>query len=73
MLAFNKVFVLVAVLFKAASVQADIIAWGENDCTGSQGGDAPCTGICVPFGDRHSFKAGTNLLRTIISNADRFL
>jgi hypothetical protein len=51
---------LVAAVFFALKVTADIIAFNDNACEGTAGGNAPCDGSCVPFPGRHSFEVRTD-------------
>ncbi|KAJ3935537.1 MAG: hypothetical protein NXY57DRAFT_989739 [Lentinula lateritia] len=53
---------VVAIVFAAAmlislpQVDADIIAWSGNACTGDEGDNVACDNSCHSFDGRHSFE-----------------
>ncbi|KAJ7926795.1 hypothetical protein B0H13DRAFT_1599380 [Mycena leptocephala] len=57
---------LVAAVFFALKVTADIIAFNGNACDGTAGGNAPCDGRCVPFAGRHSYEIVSTSGHTVV-------
>lgn len=57
---------VVAIVFAAAmlislpQVDADIIAWSGNACTGDEGDNVACDNSCHSFDGRHSFEVYTS-------------
>ncbi|KAF8817362.1 hypothetical protein BYT27DRAFT_7217863 [Phlegmacium glaucopus] len=49
----TALFVLTVTL---TSVNADIVGFSGNDCTGAEGANVPCDNSCHQFGGRNSFQ-----------------